>query len=437
MIIQEKLDSVDVFVLKRILICWGCLLCCAITTVDVFVLLYLMLGVLFIVFSPKQYGILMYFSLVSFTNVVSVAPNYTISLNWILTIALICRCFFRKIVIYRKPAILFVLFTLYMISGLNPSQAGFLSDIKTIVNYFLLLIVACTVQKEYYKKLFDFYIVGHVLSLIFSIPAYFSPRFHFLLQESYIVTSVFESRRFTGIDFDTNFLAVNCAFIISILLFFLANSNDNKKASRIKIAILAYIMIGMLTLSKMFMIVLVVLILIYYGTNFSKKYVSMFFMSAVLLITFFVGNTLSNGMLFYRLFGRFIETSDNVNVFTTGRFNIWMTYIESWLSSSNNILFGVGMANKRLSLFKMHHSTYIEVLYQFGVIGTSLFLFFLFNVAKLFKSGMLVTKIHTKYIGLTSICVCGMALGLFAFDFFPLHLLLCFLMLGDIEWSKM
>ncbi len=436
MIIQEKLDSVDVFVLKRIIICWGCLLCCAITTLDVFVLLYLMLGVLFIIFSPKQYGILMYFSLVSFTNIVSIAPDYTISLNWILSLALICRCFFKKIKLYKKPTVLFIIFALYMISGLQPGKAGFLTDVKSIINYLLLLIIACTIQKEYYKKLFDFYIVGHILSVVFSFPAMLSPRFGFLLAEDYAETSTFSAYRFAGIDFDANFLALNCAFIIACLLFFLVNYNNaNKQTSVIKKTILLYIIMGLLTFSKMFMIVLITILLTYYGSNLSKKYGSMLCILAFLCIFFFVVDTATNGMFFNLLFGRFIETDNNINTFTTGRFNIWLAYIDNWLSSSNYILFGVGMANKRLPLFKMHHNSYIEVLYQFGVVGTSLFIFYLASVAKIFKSGMLKIKVYSRYIGAISLCVCGMSLGLFAFDFFSLQLILCFLMMGDIEWN--
>ena len=436
MFVQGKLDSTDIFAIKRVLICWGCLFCCTITSLDLFILLYLFFGVLFIAFSPKQYSILMYFSLVSFTNIVSIAPEYTISLNWILAVTLICRCFFKKILIYKKPLLFFIVFALYMISGLQPGKAGFLSDIKTIVNYFLVLIIACTVQKIYYKKLFDFYILGHILAVILSFPARHSSRFDFLLAEDYAETMTFTAYRFAGIDFDANFLAANCIFIISFLLFFLGNMVGKKHANKIKLVIFTYIVIGMLTFSKMFMIVLVVLFLTYYGADLSKNYGSMFFMMAFLLVAFFIGDTLSSGSLFNRLFGRFIETTNNVDSFTTGRFSIWLAYIDSWLSSSNNILFGVGMANKRLPLIKMHHNSYIEILYQFGIVGFSIFCSYLFHVAKIFKTGIVKTRLHYQYISLTSICICGMALGFFAFDFFTLQLLLCFLMLGDIDWNN-
>ncbi|MBR1796585.1 MAG: O-antigen ligase family protein [Clostridiales bacterium] len=399
--------------------------------------LYLALGVMFLVLSSKECDVLMLFSLVSFGNIVSIAPNYSVSLSWVFSIVFIIKYFFGKFKIYKGSFVLYLLFAAYMVMGLKPGLEGFLSDIKTIINYLLLLLLIYECKNTDHNKAFDFYIVGHLLSIILSFPVRISPRFAPLISQAFTETSVFNALRFTGIDFDTNFFSANCAFIISILLFYFANrSRDDFPLRRMRIVLLIYIVFGILTFSKTFMIDLLVIVLVYFSSNLSRKFANMILTVVLVVVGFYIVDTVTNGMLFNAIFGRFFETATNIDTLTTGRFHIWKAYMDDWKSSSHNIWFGVGMANKKLRyLNKMHHQTYIEILYQFGIVGSILFTLYVVSLFRIGKDEDKAFDSHSRFLGLISIAMCGLTLGQFAFDHTIFQLVLSILMVGGCMWK--
>ena len=307
---------------------------------------YLLLSIMFIAYSSREEGALLLFSLVSYNRIVSLAPNFGISLGWIPVVFYIVKNLFIPFKLNLKVLLFYLLFTLYMCIGLNPAKEGFFSDIKTIVNYTFLFVILFSKINQIGVKLFDFYIVGHLLGIILSFPVNLSPRFSELLTIAYTDTSSFNTLRFWGIDFDTNFFSANCAFIISCLLFFLANEHIihiNKK--RILIALIIYIIFGTMTFSKTFFVCVGLLGVYYYSSNLSKKMGNFVVVMITGIGLFIVINEMTGGMLFETTFGRFIETGSSIDTLTTGRFHIWQAYIEDWKSSISKVVFGVGMAN--------------------------------------------------------------------------------------------
>lgn len=69
----------------------------------------------------------------------------------------------------------------------------------------------------------------------------------------------------------------------------------------------------------------------------------------------------------------------------------------------------------------MHHQMYIELLYQFGIVGTSIFLMYLYSVYKQLKFKVESSKdlLYGKRIGaigIITILLCGGVLGMFALN---------------------
>lgn len=183
---------------------------------------------------------------------------------------------------------------------------------------------------------------------------------------------------------------------------------------------------GVISLSKMFIIVVCGIILYFYlsknDVTLWKKIGSVIFI--ILLI--FTVNEYSHGELFDFLFGRFLNLNryygSTINALTTGRLQIWKSYYDDWKNSLNKIIFGVGLANKKLSnIGKMHHQTYIEILYQFGVLGTSIFLLYIHSLYKNLRIKVelsidLDNGRRIGSIGFIILLMCGATLGLFALN---------------------
>ena len=132
------------------------------------------------------------------------------------------------------------------------------------------------------------------------------------------------------------------------------------------------------------------------------------------------------GELYDMIVGRFLNLNVNygtrINALTTGRYQIWMAYINDWKSSIEKIMFGVGFANKRLVYVgKLHHQTFIELLYQFGIIGTCIFGAYLVSLYRMIKENVENSRNVLKgdrlgAVGIIVILSCSLTLGLFALN---------------------
>lgn len=423
MILRRKIRPEDKPVIYKYFICWTLLLLCFLTSSEVFMAGGIAVSVLFLAVSSKDEALYLIFALVSLSSAISLAPRYQTSLFGILIVVYIMRNL-AGIRLHKKTALLYVIFAVYMISGLRPGQSSLFSDIKTIVNYSLLLIFALAFDRAQWIRLFDFYIWGHVCAALLAVLAGGSARLGQAIETDTAVIGKMEVRRFSGLDMDTNFFAVNCAFIIACLLFFLC-SRGLKDISKKKIMVFTgvYFILGIMTFSKMFIVALGFVTFYYYMTNLQRKLARLLLYSVFGISLFLMVNMYTNGMAVTLLFGRFVNPARDygsvINTLTTGRYVIWAAYVKDWLSDLGKILFGSGMAHKRLPEFKMHHETYIEILYQFGVVGSVLLLSYMHSVFGMVRRERMPRPAcpgNIRFIALLTTAVCGLSLGLFAID---------------------
>ena len=70
---------------------------------------------------------------------------------------------------------------------------------------------------------------------------------------------------------------------------------------------------------------------------------------------------------------RFTESnySSTIDNLTTGRGEIWKQYLNRWLKSPLTFLFGNGCTASKINAIQSEHSTYVALLYQFGVVGVA------------------------------------------------------------------
>ncbi len=216
------------------------------------------------------------------------------------------------------------------------------------------------------KKCFEFVMLGIVCSAVVSVltlpfDTYSCKIFYFDGQY----------KRLQLLCFHQNHLAMVCGFAISYCIYQIVNGEDNWKFALIKIALC--LVVGLLTLSKAFMLVCMgfaIYVCIWLVIKFKTK--SLYFiLSAIAVVV--VGCFVFKDLLM-KILDRFLayNTEDSIfNRITTGRSSIWSRYLDEISSSALKLLFGVGLFNAEL-LVEGTHNVFIHLLYRMGIVGVLL-----------------------------------------------------------------
>ena len=130
---------------------------------------------------------------------------------------------------------------------------------------------------------------------------------------------------------------------------------------------------GLLTMSKAFMLMSVLLYSSWFILSFiksnNKKMFGLYLIILIIagILIAFVAQDYIKTML-----ERFSNTghSSTINNVTTGRADIWEKYFDRWIKSPVTFLFGNGYTAPKIDTNQYEHSIYMAFLYQFGIIGT-------------------------------------------------------------------
>ena len=178
------------------------------------------------------------------------------------------------------------------------------------------------------------------------------------------------SERYGAFFAKINTLAVYCtlcgACFISLIL---TNKLSFKRHFYFPIIIT---LIGLTTYSKAFILVNILLYMAWFGLAFiqsnNKKRFALY--SVVLMIALTVVAVCAQNYI-KTIIHRFTDNqySSAIDNLTTGRAEIWKQYLSRWLTSPLTFLFGNGCAASKINAVQSEHSTYVALLYQFGVVG--------------------------------------------------------------------
>lgn len=388
----------------------------------------------------KEKALLLMMMAISYGDMVSLSTSYKTSLFGFVLLAFAIKGLIH-LRIKGNTFILYCVFALYMIAGLRIGQVGLLSDVQTVVNLLILYLVASQFDSNYINRYFYAFIGGHLIATLASLLIRHTERYSKIVSEHSVQLLNSEAMRFSGMQLDPNFFALFCVMVIAILLYMLANKAYSKNSKSIVFLINLYLLFGVLSLSKMFMGAVMLIALYFYLCRCDiapiKKVISVFLFGGVFALI----NLFTAAGVYDMIVGRFLNLNENygerINAMTTGRYQIWMSYINDWGSSVENILFGVGLAHKKIEyLGKMHHQTFIELLYQFGILGTSLFCAYLVSLYRMIKEKIENCKIDLKgdnlgAVGIVVILSCSLALGLFALNVNVYLLFFAFIILAN------
>ena len=202
--------------------------------------------------------------------------------------------------------------------------------------------------------------------------------------------------RFRGLMRDPNYymtlLIVGLALLIKL--------RDCRRIQRLSFLAMGAILIafGILTYSKTYFLVLVILAVLYILWQFRNgRYL---LGVGLILLALIAGNYLlfAESSPFAVVMARFLSAND-LSDFTTGRSDVYVDYLEEILDSFSSFFLGQGLAAD--SLYKDPHNIYIEIAYYIGIIGLILYAaFFISMVYTLRKraAGVQKQNVFAKYI---------------------------------------
>jgi hypothetical protein len=187
--------------------------------------------------------------------------------------------------------------------------------------------------------------------------------------------------RMAGFNGDPNRNALQIAFAIGCLLIMIEKSKKYKIISYLGVFILFYF--GLLSVSKMFYLMAVLISFIYFSYFFIKSQ-NLFqrFLFPFAFITLIL--ILLNTSLFQEQIEILIERNNRTgsNDLSTGRLGLQMAYINYLLENLGVLFFGRGFLTDYIPIINVAHNTIIQGVFGLGLIGSGLFLKVILSLSK-------------------------------------------------------
>lgn len=324
-----------------------------------------------LVFVDKESNLYQMFFVLPMANIFKVSPGSQSFFTIILLAYVVLH-----LVLPRKATLLVVLFAVYVIiSELWVDSFNLFRTIKLICNLLFLSSILNSQVKLKIKEIFLSYIIGNVVASTISMMDSSFFRVESYIGRKEIAGNIAEDvERFAGLYEDPNYYSIG--LIISLcLIVIMYYKREMKPIFGVLIsAVLVFFLLQTYSKSAMFMLMLPVAMLLYSMIK-KKKYVLSLVLSAsavIVVILAFSGRIPAFELVIDRIMASETTTGEtDINALTTGRFNIWLMYIEFFVNHIRSAIFGVGI-NTGLIEGRAAHNTYIDILYHLGILGGTL-----------------------------------------------------------------
>ncbi|MBQ2848045.1 MAG: O-antigen ligase family protein [Clostridia bacterium] len=241
--------------------------------------------------------------------------------------------------------------------------------------------------------------------------------------------------RLSGYYGDPNFYSAHItAAIAGIMILVLKEKHFKKRLFLLSILVLLTYS-GFISVSKSFAIVTVCMLLfwimelLFQKEKFSAKV--MLFLTVIIGVLFILFSTVFSDLLDMML-NRFFASGTNMSSLTTGRIEIWKSYLDKLSDNPLLLLFGIGYTNDLVN-GRAAHNSLIQCVYQLGLSGTVMILAWFMC----FSSTMLgQKKLNFSHLMQTAILIVGSIGPWFALDmmFFDEFFLVTFFVLVGIRY---
>lgn len=253
------------------------------------------------------------------------------------------------------------------------------------------------------------------------------------------VDSYLTITRLSGYYEDPNFYSAHITACLAGVLMLLSREKDRVRQTVLIIATVILIYCGMLSASKMFVIVLTCLFFFWIPVLMEKSGRGSSRLSMFVGLLCAVGIFLSSSAFkeLFRIIDDRFAYAANVSQLTTGRIDIWKNYINEIFKNLDIALFGEGYTDANVNINgKGSHNTIIQGIYQFGFIGFPFLITWVYFVLKDMFIRVRCVRVDWKCIALMVVGVVlpWMSLDILFFDEF--FLLPLYAALGVIYTSE-
>lgn len=236
--------------------------------------------------------------------------------------------------------------------------------------------------------------------------------------------------RITGFYGDPNYYAAHITAAISGIILLLPREKKVGRRAILAILFLLLLYCGLLSVSKSFFLIAVSMFLLWFvEIVFARGKVSnkvTMIAAFAILFVFVLSSTLFTDLLDHAI-DRIIISGGNLSDLTTGRVDLWKSYMSYFEEEPLVMIFGRGCTSK-LVQNRASHNILIQIIYQFGLLGAVIITSWICLYMRMIMKSVNVRKIElipTLIIAIGSVGA-WMALDVFFFDeFFLMTFYMC------------
>jgi hypothetical protein len=375
-----------------------------------------------LIVSDSQYKIILIIYLMMMAHIFKISPSGMSYFTLLMLLYIFIDLIKKKKIMWA--AIAFTAFVI--IIQIIYRRISVTDDLKLIVN---ILFISCAMKEicNFSLRDKDKVYISYIISVIVSsVMRFFDSSFFnisdytLVLKEEAFGANTEGITRFSGLYQDPNYYTVN---LILALCFLVILYYENSVSPFICIlGACCIIYFGSLTYSKSFILFLLLPFSFLVYANYKLKRAGaqiIIFMAIAGLVAFLI---ISNSH-FLQMMQLRMETGTSL---TTGRSDIWETYLDYILNRPTVALFGVGIGAPLLDDVAIHNS-YIECFYHLGIVGIILLVFVIAKSGV--KSKKRIKRNLLNFAPLLIVLVTYAGLSQLHDYEFPLHFMLVYMQL--------
>lgn len=320
-----------------------------------------------ILFSDTERGFCVLFFLVPFATVFKFSIGATSNLTY-LQLLLVAKTIIQVMTAFNKRMLLLlIVFILYVVFGCKLNAIIAIKQIMiplTIYSFF-------AVYKANGKKVLYYFVFGLLLSGIVALFVDVIPN----LEEYIVLDRVIELKdkvtRASGLYTDPNYYSLALLMAIAGLLgLFVA------KRAGISVVVVSVVLVllGSTTVSKSFLLVLAAAYVYFVVSLFLRKRYGIAMLFSIVGMVLFVAVISGRIGIFNNILARLEASAGDVNALTTNRSSLWEVYLSHIFGDDLFVTFfghGVGADFPGSAAA---HSTILDLLYYYGIVGSVLFI---------------------------------------------------------------
>ena len=319
----------------------------------------------------KSYFLCLLFLIMPLAGIFKLSPNSTSLFTYLELLYVIWHIYKQKFRI-SIGELLALLFLAYIsITALAWATIPVTNTIKSVVNLMLIGYFAELDMEKEDKQLFLCYILGILISSFIRLAnSSMFPIADYVTDKTETFQHMMTIVRFSGLYGDPNYYSINViiAMCLTILLYRRRKLNFPVTACLFTALL---IFVGMTGSKSSFLMLVFPILLLLYTCLKNRNYIALIlcilaFLAVVVLVE------MGSIQIFDYVLLRLTNTGTSTESFTTGRSELWWQYTQYLKRHPLLLIFGSGSAFFTLN-GHAPHNTYLDFVFQFGILGTILY----------------------------------------------------------------